>query len=413
MLRRVALLLLAAITGMLAVTEGVLAHGERAQEPYLRTRTAHWYDVKWSTDKVGVNEDVTVTGKFRLFGDWPDAVDLPETVFVSNATPGPVFVRVESYLNGVPARQSFKNLEIGRDYEYKMVLRGRVPGKHHVHPMIAVKGSGPLVGPGKWVNVSGNYADFKMPMQAISGEKIEDLQMWGVKNAYSWQLVWLVVAVLWLLWWLRRPLLIPRYLALEKGREDLLTTSLDLKLAVILLIGVIALAFGSYSWAVKKWPKTVPLQTGTMRTPPLPKQAEVVKIKFDQARYDVPGRSMRVDVHVTNISDKPLRVGEFLTASIRFVNQNLPAAGASIDASYPKELVARNGLVLSDDGPIAPGETKSIKFEATDAAWEIERLTSFMTDVDSRFGGLLFFYDDAGQRHIAEVGGPIVPEFKS
>src|SRR5512144_1047350 len=65
------------------------AHGERAQEPYLRTRTAHWYDVKWSTTKLAVNDEIVVTGKFRLFGDWPDAVEPPHTVFVSNATPGP------------------------------------------------------------------------------------------------------------------------------------------------------------------------------------------------------------------------------------------------------------------------------------------------------------------------------------
>src|SRR5262245_58043011 len=140
------------------------AHGERAQEPYLRTRTAHWYDVKWSVDKLAVNDTITVSGKFRLFGDWPDAVQLPHTVFVSNATPGPVFARVESYLNGVPARQSFRDLEVGRDYEYKMVLKGRMPGRFHVHPMIAVKGSGPLVGPGKWIEVSGSHAAFTFPV---------------------------------------------------------------------------------------------------------------------------------------------------------------------------------------------------------------------------------------------------------
>jgi len=136
------LLELALMAAMGCAASPVLAHGERAQEPYLRTRTAHWYDVKWSIDKLAVNDTITVTSKFRLFGDWPQAVNLPETVFVSNATPGPVFARVESFLNGVPARQSFRHLEVGRDYEYKMVLKGRIPGRFHVHPMIAVKGSG-------------------------------------------------------------------------------------------------------------------------------------------------------------------------------------------------------------------------------------------------------------------------------
>jgi methane/ammonia monooxygenase subunit B len=354
-----------------------------------------------------------VTGKFRLFGDWPNAVDLPHTVFVSNATPGPVFARVESYLNGVPARQSFKDLEIGRDYEYKMVLMGRIPGRYHMHPMIALKGSGPLVGPGKWIDVGGNAKDFVFAVNAISGEKIEDLETWGVGDALRWHAVWLAIAAAWILWWLRRPLLIPRLLALRQEREDLLITKLDLKLAVLLLIVSVGLAFYGYNWAKNKYPRTVPLQAGTMKTPPLPQQSAPVSVRLKQARYDVPGRSMRVAMSLTNTGDKALRIGEFLTASIRFVNPNLPVARASVDPGYPAELIARNGLVLSDDQAIGPGQTKEIKFEATDAAWEIERLTSFLTDVDSRFGGLLFLYDSENKRYIAEISGPIIPVFKN
>ena len=389
------------------------AHGERAQEPYLRTRTTHWYDVTWSTTKLAVNDQITVTAKFRLFGEWPDAVDLPETVFVSNATPGPVLARVESYLNGVPARQSFRNLEIGRDYEYKMVLKGRVPGRYHVHPMIAVKGSGPLVGPGKWVEITGEMKDFVFPVTTLSGEKIDNLEHWGVRDALSWHLLWLVIAAAWIIWWIRRPMLIPRYVVLQKQREDLLTTPLDLKVGIALLVVTVALAFGSYSWARTKYPRTVPLQAGTSYTPPLPSQPPPVKVQFKQARYDVPGRSMRLDISITNEGDRPLRLGEFATASIRFVNMNLPAAKANVAPDYPAELVARNGLTISDDGEIRPGESKTLRIEATDAAWEIERLTSFLTDVDSKVGGLLFLFDREGNRYIAEVGGPILPVFRN
>lgn len=402
-----------ALVFLLFLPAEVYAHGERAQEPYLRTRTVHWYDVQWSTEKVAVNDTITVTAKFRLFGDWPVSVDMPETVFVSNATPGPVFARVESFLNGVPARQSFRNLEIGRDYEYKMVLKGRIPGRFHVHPMIAIKGSGPLVGAGKWVEITGNAKDFAFPVTAISGEKIDNLETWGVADAFKWHLVWLGIAVLWVLWWIRRPLLIPRYLVLKKEREDLLTTPLDLKLGIALLVVCVVLAFWSYNLARAKYPRTVPLQAGTMHTPPLPLQSSPVKVAMKEGRYDVPGRSMRVTMNLTNVSEKTLRIGEFATASIRFVNPNLPAAAANVDANFPRELLARNGLVLSDDAPLAPGESREIRFDATDAAWEVERLTSFLTDVDSKFGGLLFLFDQDGKRHIAEVGGAIIPVFKS
>ena len=121
---------------------------------------------------------------------------------------------------------------------------------------------------------------------------------------------------------------------------------------------------------------------------------------------------MRLSMKVTNLGKAPLRLGEFATASVRFVNADLPAARANVDRGYPAELVARNGLRISDDREIKPGETKAIKIDATDAAWEIERLTSFLTDVDSKIGGLLFFFDDEGHRYLAEVGGPILPVFR-
>jgi methane/ammonia monooxygenase subunit B len=112
---------------LLPVVEA-LAHGERAQEPYLRTRTAQFYDVQFDRAKVAVNEEFIITGRFRLMQDWPDAVSLPETVYMSAYAPGPVVTRVESYLNGIPARQSFADLQLGRDYEFKLVMKGRVPG---------------------------------------------------------------------------------------------------------------------------------------------------------------------------------------------------------------------------------------------------------------------------------------------
>ncbi|MCU0868301.1 MAG: methane monooxygenase/ammonia monooxygenase subunit B [Burkholderiales bacterium] len=102
---------------------------------------------------------------------------------------------------------------------------------------------------------------------------------------------------------------------------------------------------------------------------------------------------------------------EFTTANLRFLNRALPSAVAAVPANYPKELVARGGLVISDTTPLAPGETREIRLEATDAMWELERLVSFLTDVDSKFGGLLFFETAGGERQIAEIGGPILPVF--
>jgi methane/ammonia monooxygenase subunit B len=401
----------ACLVGLFAGVSGAAAHGERAQEPYLRTRTVQFYDVHFSKTDVKVNEQFEVTGKFRLMEDWPDAVSLPEIVFVSSVSPGPTIARVETYLNDEPARQSFAKLELGRDYDFRMVLEGRTPGKSHIHPSISIKGSGPLVGPGQWINISGDAQSFAFPIKTMTGLKIDDLQTFGLSNAVGWHVAWLVVAAAWLFFWLVRPLLLPRWLVLQKGREDLLVSLKDTGVGIAVAAIVLVMVFGGYVWASQEYPYNVPLQTGLNKVGPLPQSPANAEVKVITATYDVPGRSMRLAAKITNKGSEPLSIGELTTANIRFINQQLPAAEADVDPSYPKDLIARTGLKLSNDTPINPGETRDVRIEATDAVWELERLVSFLTDVDSKFGGLLFLYTPKGERVIAEMGGPIVPVF--
>jgi methane/ammonia monooxygenase subunit B len=121
---------------------------------------------------------------------------------------------------------------------------------------------------------------------------------------------------------------------------------------------------------------------------------------------------MQIRASVTNGGARPIRFGEFATSGLRFVNRGVPEAVAGVAANYPKELVPPAGLVLSDDAPLAPGETRTLQFDMTDSAWETERLTSLLNDPDNRVGGLLFCFDDQGKRIIANVSGSIVPIFK-
>ncbi len=408
-LRRLALLPLACLA--LLASLDVLAHGERAQEPYLRTRTVQFYDVQFDRSKIAVNEEFTITGRFRLMQDWPDAVSLPETVYMSAYSPGPVITRVESYVNGVPARQSFADFQLGRDYEFRLVLKGRVPGSHHIHPMLSVKGSGPLVGPGVWIEVTGARADFRHEVKTMTGETIENLEDYGVSRALGWYGVWLALAAFWLAFWLVRPLLIPRWIALNKGREDLLVTRRDLMVGIALGITVIGLTLGGYAYARKSYPYVVPLQAGTSKVDPLPAQPSTVQVKVLDATYDVPGRAMRIKAKITNTGNEPLQVLEFTTANLRFINRQAPGADKAVLAGSPTDTIAPGGLVLSDASPIGPGETREIALEASDVLWELERLVSFLTDVDSKFGGLLFTVTPTGERQHTEIGGPILPTF--
>ena len=404
-------LALAATALVVCAVTGALAHGERAQEPYLRTRTVQFYDVHFSKTKVAVNEEFEITGKFHLMTDWPDAVNLPEVVFISSVSPGPTLTRVATFLNDEPARQSFSKLELGRDYSFRMVLKARTPGLAHIHPTVSVKGSGPLVGPGQWIETTGVASDFAFPITTLTAEHIPDLQTFGLTNAIGWHVVWVVLAAIWLLFWLVRPLLLPRWIALQKGREDALVSMTDTAVALGLAVVVLALIFGGYAWEVQRYPYNVPLQSGTSKVAPMAKVEPGVAINVSQATYDVPGRSMRLKASISNVGSEPLAIGELTTANIRFIVRSLPSEMANVDRDYPVDLIARTDLKISDPSPLKPGETRDIQIEATDAVWETERLVSFLTDVDSKFGGLMFFYNDKGERRIAEIGGPIVPIF--
>lgn len=387
------------------------AHGERNQEPFLRMRTAHFYDVKWSTTEIPVNGEIVVTGKFRLFPDWPISLPLPDAAFLGNGTPGPVLVRTESYINGVPAIQSSK-LELNRDYDFKIVMKGRLPGTHHVHPLLNIKGGGPLLGPGNWLTVTGDASDFALPVTAISGEVIENLETWGIGRVYGWYALWIVIALGWLGWWLRRPLLMPRYRALtEGGDRSLLVTNTDRIVGAGLAVLTILIVYWGVVSAQSTFANVIPPQGSRAVVVPVPEAPAPVRAVLTRGTYDVPGRSMKLDVTMTNSGPDPVQLGEFLTSNLRFINHDVPQAVAAVDPDYPKELIPPSGLKLSDGSPLQPGETRDLSIEATDVAWETERLASLVKDPDNTLGALLFFYDSEGNRTISTLSGPLVPVY--
>jgi methane/ammonia monooxygenase subunit B len=385
----------------------VWAHGERSQEPFLRMRSILFYDCSWSTDRLKVNDELILSGRFRVFDDWPvDVMGRPDTVYVNTGVPGPVFVRKESFLNGVNMANS-TSLAIGGDYEFRVKLRARAPGTYHVHPLINVYNGGPIQGPGKWVTVEAAGAPFTNPEETLTGQKI-DLEHFGLPTVIRWHLVWAAVAIAWLLWWARRPMFIPRYILLQRGAEDELVTATDRKLAASLIVLTLAIVIVGNYWANSRYPITIPLQSSRIRVKPLPRPAQGVDVELVKATYEVPGRTVFLDVNVTNHSDTPVRVSEFTTANVRFLN----AAVAKDEPGYPRDLIAPSGLVVDGDPAIGPGETKLVHLSATDPVWETERLALLLYDPDSRFGGLLMFQDGEGKRYLSTVGGPILPTFK-
>jgi methane/ammonia monooxygenase subunit B len=400
----VGLLLAVAATSFYAPTAS--AHGEKSQAAFMRMRTIHWYDLKWSKEKVQVNEDVEITGKFHVFEGWPETVREPNVAFLNIGIPGPVFIRKESYIGGQLVPRSVR-LEIGKTYEFRVVLRARRPGDWHVHTMMNVEGGGPIIGPGKWITVEGSMGSFTNPVTTLTGQTV-NLENFQLDNITFWHVLWAAVGIAWIGYWSRRPIFLPRLLLADAGRADELVSAGDRKVAMGFFAGTILLVIFGMSSANSKYPITIPLQAGTMRgMVPIDEKKPTVSVKVEDASYRVPGRAMRMKLTITNSGSAPVRLGEFYTASVRFLDSSV----FRDTTGYPEDLLAEDGLNVSDNSPIAPGETRTVEVIASDAAWEVYRLSDIIYDPDSRFAGLLFFFDNAGNRQVTQIDAPLIPSF--
>ena len=381
------------------------AHGERSQEPFLRMRSIQWYDMKWQPKVTKVNDIATMTGKFHLAEDWPRAVGKPGRAFFNVGSPSPVFVRLSTKLNGHPTFISGP-LEIGRDYEFEVKLKARIPGRHHMHAMVNVKDAGPIAGPASWMNISGSWDDFTNPITTLTGKNI-DLETFNFSNGIFWHLVWLGLGCFWIGYFVAKPMFLPRSRVLLAYGDELLTSPTDRKVGLVVAILTCAIVWGGYRYTETVHPYTVPIQAGESKVEPLPIAPNPVAIKVTHANYDVPGRALRVTMEITNNGDSPVSIGEFTTAGVRFVNK---LGQTHLDPDYPRELVA-TGLSMDDDRAVQPGETREVKMEAKDALWEVQRLMALLGDPESRFGGLLMTWDESGTRYINSIAGALIPVF--
>jgi len=379
------------------------AHGERSQEPFLRMRSIQWYDMKWQPKVTKVI--ATMTGKFHLAEDWPRAVGKPGRAFFNVGSPSPVFVRLSTKLNGHPTFISGP-LEIGRDYEFEVKLKARIPGRHHMHAMVNVKDAGPIAGPASWMNISGSWDDFTNPITTLTGKSI-DLETFNFSNGVFWHIVWLGLGCFWIGYFVAKPMFLPRSRVLLAYGDELLTSPTDRKVGLAVAILTCAIVWGGYRYTESVHPYTVPIQAGESKVEPMPIAPNPVAIKVTHANYDVPGRALRVTMEVTNNGDSAVNIGEFTTAGVRFVNK---LGQSHLDPDYPRELVA-TGLSVDNDNGIQPGETREIKMEAKDALWEVQRLMALLGDPESRFGGLLMTWDQQGNRYINSIAGAVIPVF--
>ena len=395
-------------------------HGERTHAPSLRMRSVQFYDVMWQgAGDMEVGDEVIMTGKIYLPPElnWPTTLQKPNIGYLQTSGPAAVFAKVQSYISEVPMIQSASGLTMGSTYTFKLVMQARIPGKWHIHPSLQMVGNGPIVGPGLWTNVTGSWSDYKLSGTAGQDKDIpiENLATYGLDAVYGWHAVWFVLAILWVLWWIKRPTLLPRYRAIQEDvNKELIITRTDKRLGVLMLAVTLVVVVGGAMNADAKYDGIVPLQTGNVPVTPLPKQNSQLVVKGVNSIYNIPKRSMSVEIDVTNNGNKPVQIGEFATAGIRFVAnpEKLGAAagqaltdsieiynqgeGEGFVEEYVREVLEVKG---GDTSAIMPGESRRVTLVVADAVWEIQGLSMIVASPVRRVGGLVYFFDADGTRY--------------
>ncbi|QBR71548.1 methane monooxygenase/ammonia monooxygenase subunit B [Beijerinckiaceae bacterium] len=383
------------------------AHGEKSQAAFLRMRTLNWYDLKWSKTTVNVNEEYEISGKLHIMNAWPAAVHVPDNAFLNVGQPGPVAVREAVFVGGQFTPRS-QTLKLGETYEFRVLLKARRPGHWHTHVQLSVETGGPIPGPGQYIDIKGNMADFRDDIKLLNGTTV-DLEDFQTTKIYLWHLLWAVAGAAWIWYWFSKRGFIGRFVAVASGKGEELITPQERTVGAIVLGAVLGTVIIFYAIVASQYPNTIPLQAGLIRNiEPIPGAVGgPVAIKYLGGSYKVPGRELVANFKITNEGKEPLRIGEFATAGLRFLNPDVFTS----KVDYPDYLLADRGLSLSDNSPIQPGETRDITLTIQDARWDTERLSGLAYDVDSSFAGLLFLFSPTGTRYAIEVGGAVIPTF--
>ena len=145
----------------------------------------------------------------------------------------------QTKLNGEPTFISGP-LIIGRDYEFEVILKARIPGRHHMHAMVNVKDAGPIAGPAAWMNISGSWDDFTNPLTTLTGKTI-DSETFNFSNGIFWHILWTGLGVFWIGYFVAKPMFLPRSRVLLAYGDELLTSPTDRKFGMAMAILTLSL----------------------------------------------------------------------------------------------------------------------------------------------------------------------------
>jgi methane/ammonia monooxygenase subunit B len=403
----------ALLAGALVVTlaPAAQAHGERAQEAFLRMRTVSWVDVNFSSDHVRQGETFTITGTAKILDAWPTnlAKGNPNTAFMGIIAPGPVVMLKERTINGVsiPTRIDAKKGDI---YEFSMTVAGRRVGRWHIHPSLAVKGAGTLLGPGQWITVEKNPDGYSNDVNLVKagGAPGGTINLENYQLTFTW--IWLVITFLiglaWMIYWTvpKRTvtnLAVTSQIPLNTDGMDYgLITKRDHRNMNWFALGTALLLAAGWIWQAVAFPTKMPQQIFQF-SPPTPAVAASSALGvagLGEARYDTGSKTLTMDVDITNNGTTPLDLKEFTTSTLTFAPGLTPGENTG-------------GLTATPSGSVAPGQTTKLSIAMQGSAWEDEKLIP-VNESSQMITGILLFQTPDGKKVLTEVEANLQPILK-
>ncbi len=402
--RRLTSLLVMAFLAVAGATRA-FAHGEAGDEPFLKNMTSAFYDVSVSPAEVQVGQPVTVTGKVKILETWPYTLQEPGMAAIVPVVPGPVFALQNRTINGQSSVGSFF-AEKGGIYEFKMTLLGKEPGNWHVHPGLAVKGTGTLVGPGAWVTVQPG-GTFAFPLTLLSGEKI-DLNTYGGSFVWWWSFLGFLLGVVWMFYWtLVKRTVTNLAVTLQLSPNDdapdigLITPRDHMWMNVLAGLAIVMLVVG-WTYATRRYPVRWVQQTDWISPPSLASGEKMAEVNASGATYDDATDTLIIKARVKNLLTSEISVKQFILGMATFVNggeQDQAKAG-------PRDFVGQ--VAVDPKTPIAAGETRDLTLTISSKILSDERLVPVRAP-QQFVAGLVRFENARGGDDLVTIRTSVVP----
>jgi methane/ammonia monooxygenase subunit B len=288
-----------------------------------------------------------------------------------------------------------------------MTIAGRRVGRWHIHPALAVKGAGTLLGPGQWITVEKNPAGFRNEVTLVKagGQTGSTINLENYQLSFTW--IWLVITFLigmgWMIYWTvpKRTvtnLAVTSQIPLNTDGMDYgLITKRDHRNMNWFALGTALLLAVGWIWQSFAFPTKMPQQIFQF-APPVPAVAANTSIGvagLGEARYDPGSKTVTMDVDITNNGTTPMDVQQFTTSTLKFA----PGAQAG-------EL--GGGLTATPAPSVAPGATTKLSLAMPGPAWEDEKLIP-VNESSQMITGILVFQTGDGKKVLTEVEANLQP----